>query len=68
MLQPQEQNDPSDLSRREIFRLLVLAQDYAMSVPESRQLVCHRFGLTENQVPAIELEGLEGRWPPLGTD
>jgi hypothetical protein len=62
------QDDPSGLSRREIFRLLVVAQDYDMSVPESRQLVCQRFGLTESQIRRIEQEGRAGRWPPLGTE
>jgi hypothetical protein len=67
MLQPPEQHEPSDHSRGEIFRLLVVAQDYAMSVPESRQLVCDRFGISESQVRRIEQEGRAGRWPPLGT-
>ena len=67
MLQPPEHHDLPDLFRREIFQLLVVAQDYDMSVPESRQLVCQRFGLTENQVRLIEQEGLAGHWPPPGT-
>jgi hypothetical protein len=63
---PQVQDDPPGLSRREVFRLLVVAQDYAMTVPESIELVCQRFGLSESQVRCIEQEGLEGCWPPWG--
>jgi hypothetical protein len=30
--------------RRELFHLLVVAQDYAMSVAEAREMVCDLFG------------------------
>src|SRR5262245_53112305 len=51
--------------RQEVFRLLVVAQDLQMSVAESREMVCGRFGLTEGQVRGIEREGFTARWPPL---
>ena len=52
---------------REIFRVLVMAQDYGMSVAESRQMVRDHFGLTESQVILIEQEGVEADWPPLSS-
>jgi hypothetical protein len=51
--------------RKELFRLLVVAQDYAMTVPEARKMLCDLFGLMEAQVLRIEREGLDGKWPPL---
>jgi DNA-directed RNA polymerase sigma subunit (sigma70/sigma32) len=51
--------------RKEIFRALVEAQDQEMSVPQSRQFVAHRFGVTEADIRQIEREGMEGLWPPL---
>jgi hypothetical protein len=49
----------------ELFRLLVVAQDYAMSVAEAREMVCTLFGLEESQIVQIEEEGLDRNWPPL---
>ena len=51
--------------RKELFRLLVIAQDFAMSVAEARQMACDLFGLAETQVVRIEQEGLDSDWPPL---
>jgi DNA-directed RNA polymerase specialized sigma24 family protein len=51
--------------RREIFLALVEAQDHDMTVPQSRQEVASRFGLSEGQVRKIEREGLDNNWPPL---
>jgi hypothetical protein len=51
--------------RKELFRLLVVAQDHQMSVPESRRMVGERFGVAEDEVRRIEREGIAGRWPPL---
>jgi hypothetical protein len=51
--------------RKEVFRSLVEAQDQEMTVPQSRQLVAQRFGLSEEEVRSIEREGLDGLWPPL---
>jgi hypothetical protein len=51
--------------RMDAFRLLVVGQDCAMSIDESRQMVCARFSLPEDEVRRIEQEGLESDWPPL---
>jgi hypothetical protein len=64
---PQRGTDPwlSERRRKEIFHLLVLAQDVRMSVAESREMVAARYGLTLDRVRSIEREGLERGWPPL---
>ncbi|MFL5338659.1 MAG: hypothetical protein ACJ8F7_00705 [Gemmataceae bacterium] len=51
--------------RKEIFLAIVDAQDQNMGVPESRQLIVERFGVSENQVRLIEREGVQQQWPPL---
>ena len=51
--------------RKEIFHVLVAAQDLQMTVEESRQMVCERFRMNEDQVREIEREGLDCCWPPL---
>jgi hypothetical protein len=51
--------------RKELFHLLVVAQDYAMSVSEARKMVCDLYGLMEAQVVQIEQQGLDCNWPPL---
>jgi hypothetical protein len=55
----------SEDERREIFKLLVTAQDCDMTVAESRQMVVEMHGLTEKQVINIEKEGMAKKWPPL---
>jgi hypothetical protein len=52
--------------RRAIFLALVQAQDRGSPVAESRLAMADQFGLTSKQVEAIEREGLDGNWPPLG--
>ena len=54
-----------EVRRKEIFGVLVLAQDLQMTVPESRRMACERFGLAEGQVREIEREGIRRKWPPL---
>ena len=51
--------------RQEIFLALVEAQDQGSDVPQSRQLIAARFGLSEEEVRRIEREGLDAQWPPL---
>ena len=51
--------------RKELFHVLVIAQDLEMTVAESRQMVCERFGIPETRVRRIEQEGLDRGWPPL---
>src|SRR5262249_48794959 len=65
MIQYEAVVDLSESRRKELFNLLVVAQDYAMSVAEARQMACNLFGLAESQVVRIEREGLERTWPPL---
>jgi hypothetical protein len=65
MVQVKATVDLPEPRRRELFRLIVVAQDYAMSVADARKMVCDLFGLMETQVVRIEQEGLDGNWPPL---
>jgi hypothetical protein len=65
MIQEKAVVDLPESRRKELFRLLVVAQDYAMSVAEAREMACDLFGLMETQVVQIEEEGLESDWPPL---
>jgi hypothetical protein len=51
--------------RKAIFLALVDAQDHETPVPQSRQAVASRFGVTEEPVRQIEREGLDHDWPPL---
>jgi hypothetical protein len=51
--------------RREIFRMLVSAQDMDMGVNESREFVSYRYGLSECEMRRIEEEGVRENWPPL---
>jgi hypothetical protein len=51
--------------RKNIFLILVVAQDNGASVAESRAIVAKRFGVTEQQIRRVEQEGLDNQWPPL---
>ncbi|HJZ58952.1 MAG TPA: hypothetical protein VKE74_28670 [Gemmataceae bacterium] len=55
-----------DDQRQAVFAALVAAQDDGLAVAASRELVASRYGLTPAQVQAIEREGLDSGWPPLG--
>ena len=55
----------SEPQRKEIFLALVDAQDKAMSVAQSRQLIVDQFGVSDAQIKDIEREGLDNQWPPL---
>jgi len=59
MLQ-QAEREVSEATRRALFRLLDVAQQYAMTVEDSRDLVCERYQLTPDQLRRLEREG-EGR-------
>jgi hypothetical protein len=52
--------------RREVFKALVEAQDGGLSVAASREKVAADEGISEKDVVAIEKEGLQKEWPPLG--
>jgi hypothetical protein len=62
---PESEKHLTQEQKMELFRTLVEAQDGAMTVPQSRQAVAERFDVSEAQVLAVELEGLDGNWPPL---
>jgi hypothetical protein len=51
--------------RQEAFKILIVGQDYGMSVGASRKMVAEMFGLDVSQVLQIELEGKAAGWPPL---
>lgn len=51
--------------RQAIFLAVVEEQDGGKAVAESRSVVAQRFSVTEEQVKAIEREGLAANWPPL---
>jgi hypothetical protein len=51
--------------RREIFRMLVNAQDMQMGVAESYEFIRRQYGLEEDEIRRIEREGMDGDWPPL---
>ena len=65
MVEDKSQEPLSEERRKEIFLALVDAQDQALGVPQSRQLIAERFGVSEGRVREIEREGLDARWPPL---
>jgi hypothetical protein len=61
-----EANELPEERRKEIFQALVDAQDlHEFTVPQSRQLIAQRFGISEEQVRRIEREGMDRLWPPL---
>jgi hypothetical protein len=65
MIQENSAVDLPESRRKVLFRLLVVAHDYAMSVAEAREMACDLFGLAETQVAQIEQGGLDSDWPPL---
>jgi hypothetical protein len=55
----------ADQLNRAAFRALVDAQDRGLSVPASRKAVAKKFDWSEDDVRAVEEEGLTRGWPPL---
>ena len=55
---------PTD-QRRAIFAALVAAQDDGLAVAAARDSVASQYGVSVEQVKAIETEGLAEGWPPL---
>jgi hypothetical protein len=58
--------DPDEPTRRTVFADLIAKQDKGYSVAASRALMVKLHNLTEAAVKAIEAEGIEKEWPPLG--
>jgi hypothetical protein len=50
---------------KDVYRALVEAQDWQLSVLQSRAWVAEQFGLTERELRQIEREGMGKGWPPL---
>ena len=51
--------------KKEIFSRLVATQDEVPDVRKSKEMVVEHFSISEEQLKAIEEEGLENEWPPL---
>jgi hypothetical protein len=65
MMKQNEDGALSDAERKAIFLALVQAQDGAISVAASRDVIAKQFSISEGQVRKIEQEGLKDCWPPL---
>jgi hypothetical protein len=66
MPQPESVEDTLELRhKKQVFRLLVVAQDMEMSVAEPRMMVRYIFGSKDADVCQIEREGISHGWPPL---
>jgi hypothetical protein len=62
----QPTDGPDEATRRAIFAELIALQDKRYSVAASRAKVAKQFQLAPAVVLAIEVEGEENEWPPLG--
>jgi len=51
--------------KKEIFSNLVATQDEVNNVRKSYEVVTEQFSISEEQLKAIEEEGLDNEWPPL---
>jgi hypothetical protein len=51
--------------KKEIFSHLVATQDAVANVRKSYEMVTEHFTISEEQLRAIEEEGLDNEWPPL---
>jgi hypothetical protein len=51
--------------KKEIFSHLVAVQDAKHNVRQSYEIVTEHFAISEEQLKAIEEEGIDNEWPPL---
>ena len=51
--------------KKEIFSQLVATQDAVANVRKSYEMVTEQYTISEEQLKAIEEEGLDNEWPPL---
>lgn len=51
--------------KKEIFSHLVATQDAVANVRKSYEMVTEQYSISEEQLRAIEDEGVENEWPPL---
>lgn len=57
----------STANRQAIFAALVAAQDKrTMTIEQSRLHIRAKFDISDYQLRAIEIEGVNFEWPPLG--
>lgn len=64
---PPPNDSPLPVEQRQtIFLALVEVQDSGQGVAAARAEISRRFEVSEAQVRAIETEGLDEQWPPLG--
>ena len=54
-----------DDRRRAIFADVVAARDEGLAVAAARESVAARHGVSQDEVRAVEREGVERGWPPL---
>lgn len=57
---------PDEPTRRAVFADLIRRQDKGYTVAASRALIAKLHRLTPAAVRAVEDEGVEKDWPPLG--
>jgi len=57
---------PDESKRRAFFAELIRLQDKGYTVAASRALVAKQFKVSPAVVRAVEDEGMEKDWPPLG--
>jgi hypothetical protein len=60
------QTGPDEAKRRAFFAELIRLQDKGTSIVTSRSQVAKQFKDTLAVVRAVEDEGIENDWPPLG--
>ncbi len=53
-------------NRKAIFLKLVELQDSGITVRDSKNQIQESFGIEDDELQAIEDEGLDNQWPPLG--
>ncbi len=51
--------------KMDIFQELVETQDSVKNVRKSYEVITEKFEINEDQLKAIEDEGLDKQWPPL---
>ncbi|MBI2806175.1 MAG: hypothetical protein HYX68_14430 [Planctomycetes bacterium] len=51
--------------KKEIFSNLVATQDQIANVRKSYEMVTEQYAISEEQLRAIEDEGVDNEWPPL---
>jgi hypothetical protein len=58
-------SQPLPTRRQRIFLDLVNLQDQGISTSRSRRMIQEKYDLSDADLLAIELEGIDKEWPPL---